>query len=145
MSACVGSAASMAGWRRSGEVVHTSTHAGAPLPAAAALAVLDELDAKGLAARAGAVGREAIARLAERARGHAAVRAVRGAGLMIGVEHASGRIGLAVMQALLERGFLVTTGGREGEVVVLTPPLTVAEAQLDAFGDAIERIWTARA
>jgi 4-aminobutyrate aminotransferase-like enzyme len=34
---------------------------------------------------------------------------------------------------LLEAGYVVSTGGGGREVVVLTPPLTITEAQLDAF------------
>jgi 4-aminobutyrate aminotransferase-like enzyme len=43
----------------------------------------------------------------------------------------------AAMQALLERGFLTTTGGGARSVLVLTPPLTVSEAQLGAATSAV--------
>ena len=38
-----------------------------------------------------------------------------------------------LMRELLERGFIVSTGGGQREVLVLTPPLSVAESQLEAF------------
>jgi 4-aminobutyrate aminotransferase-like enzyme len=53
---------------------------------------------------------------------------VRGAGLMIGVDLGP-RPGAAVQvqERLLERGYIVSTGGGAREVLVLTPPLTIAE------------------
>ncbi len=63
---------------------------------------------------------------------------VRGRGLMLGVDFGP-HPGAAVMavRALLERGFLATTGGGQREVLVLTPPLTIAEPLLAAATPAI--------
>jgi 4-aminobutyrate aminotransferase/(S)-3-amino-2-methylpropionate transaminase len=58
---------------------------------------------------------------------------VRGAGLMIGVELRSASVALAVQRSLLEAGYIVTLGGLGGEVLIVTPALTIAEALLDAF------------
>ena len=56
---------------------------------------------------------------------------VRGAGLMIGIESGGGAgRAVGVAKKLLERGYLVSTGGGAREVLVLTPPLNVAETQL---------------
>jgi 4-aminobutyrate aminotransferase-like enzyme len=53
---------------------------------------------------------------------------------MIGV-HLEGGAGraLAVARGLLERGWIVLTGGPAGDVLTLTPPLTIEEDHLTAF------------
>ena len=40
---------------------------------------------------------------------------------------------------MLERGYITSTGGGRREVLVLTPPLTLGEALLDGFSEALER------
>ena len=53
---------------------------------------------------------------------------------MLGVDlHDHGVSAAQVARALLGRGFITSTGGGGREVLVLTPALTVTEAQLDAF------------
>jgi 4-aminobutyrate aminotransferase/(S)-3-amino-2-methylpropionate transaminase len=143
ISAAIASDDVMGAWASGGEVVHTSTHAGSPLACAAALATLDAIEASSLAARSRGVGARFVARL-ERALGDApAVSEVRGVGMMIGVELGSAASGLRVQRALLSRGFLSTSGGASGQVVVFTPPLTISEAQLDATVDALLEAVTA--
>jgi len=39
---------------------------------------------------------------------------------------------------LLERGYITSTGGGRREVLVLTPPLTLAESLLDGFVSALD-------
>lgn len=140
ISACIGTADAMSGWSRGGRVIHTSTHAGAPLGCAAALATLGELEARALPARARAVG-ERLRRLAHaRLAGREGYVEVRGAGLVVGIELASGALGLAAHGALLGRGYLVTLGGQSTEVLVATPPLDVAEPLLEAWVGALAEV-----
>jgi 4-aminobutyrate aminotransferase / (S)-3-amino-2-methylpropionate transaminase / 5-aminovalerate transaminase len=134
ISACIGSEEVMATWRRDREVVHTSTFAGAPLACATAIATLDVLRRDRLDERARQVGarwRDALSRgLVDVPR---AVR-VRGEGLMVGIDLGDWRGGAATLARwLLERGYIVSTGGTNREVLVLTPSLTIAEELLDAF------------
>jgi 4-aminobutyrate aminotransferase / (S)-3-amino-2-methylpropionate transaminase / 5-aminovalerate transaminase len=134
LSACVGRAEVMAAWSREEEVVHTSTFAGAPLASALALATLDSIEAQGLVARSAALGREWKQRLGARLAGRP--DAVRGQGLMLGIE--CGAPGAVELQRrLLARGFITSTGGGQRDVLVLTPPLTVSPAQLEAFDEAL--------
>jgi len=137
LSAVVGRRGIMAAWQRDEEVVETSTFAGAPLACATALATLDTLAREKLvdrSARLGTPWRDAIAAALAGVRGVT----VRGVGLMIGVElGAHEGAAVRVVRALLERGFLATTGGGKREVLVLTPPLTIAEAQLAAATEAV--------
>ena len=62
---------------------------------------------------------------------------VRGAGMMIGISLGAGATALAVQRSLLEAGYIVTLGGLNGEVLVLTPALTIAERLLEGFAAAL--------
>ena len=137
ISAIVGRRDVMAAWRRDAEVVHTSTHAGAPLACATALATLDVLGREALPERAARLGAAFSDELSRAFGGISGVR-VRGSGLMLGVDFGS-RPGAAIAAArtLLEQGFLATTGGGQREVLVLTPPLTIAEELLEAAVPAL--------
>jgi 4-aminobutyrate aminotransferase/(S)-3-amino-2-methylpropionate transaminase len=138
ISACIGSEAVMMAWRKEAEVVHTSTFAGSPLACATAIATLDVLSRERLVARSAEVGARFLTSLLEATAGTAVVRAVRGAGLMVGIDLGE-RPGAAsvVMRRLLELGYIVSTGGGGREIIVLTPPLTIAEALLDGFVPAL--------
>jgi 4-aminobutyrate aminotransferase/(S)-3-amino-2-methylpropionate transaminase len=138
ISACIGSGRAMRTWgEHGGATIHTATHFGAPPACAAALATLDQLQRQRLSERARSAGERWMARLLERTTGKG-VRTVRGRGLMVGValEGGAGRA-LAVMRRLLTRGWIVLTGGPEGDVLTLTPPLPIEDAVLDAFADAL--------
>jgi 4-aminobutyrate aminotransferase / (S)-3-amino-2-methylpropionate transaminase / 5-aminovalerate transaminase len=128
ISACIGPRDLMRAWSREPEVVHTSTYAGAPLACAAAITTLDLISREGLVERSAAVGQELRESLRAEIGNHAGVAEVRGAGLMIGVDLGE-RPGAAqrLMRKLLERGYIVSTGGGRREVVVLTPPLTLGD------------------
>ncbi|AKT35994.1 aspartate aminotransferase family protein [Chondromyces crocatus] len=140
ISACVAPEAIMAAWAAESEVIHTSTHSGAPLACAAALATLDELQAKQLPQRADAVGSWWMDQLRASLAGCTGVVDVRGVGLMIGIELESGAFGLKVMREMLSHGYVVLTGGRQGEVLTLTPALTTPEPLLAAATATLEHI-----
>jgi 4-aminobutyrate aminotransferase-like enzyme len=138
ISACIGSAKVMAPWgERGGATLHTATHFGNPIACRAALAALERLEGFSLADRARKLGDDFIELLRERIGKHESVREVRGRGLMIGIQLADQPHAHAVMRALLERGWIVLTGGRAGDVVTLTPPLTIELRVLRAFTDAL--------
>lgn len=135
LSACVGAAPIMAAWSRDEEVVHTSTFAGAPLAAAAALELLDVLEVERLVERSKRVG-EAFARELRAAFPAAWPSGweVRGAGLMLGVDLGPVRLtALELSRELLENGFITSLGGQRRECLVLTPALDIGDAQLEAF------------
>jgi 4-aminobutyrate aminotransferase/(S)-3-amino-2-methylpropionate transaminase len=130
ISAVIGKNEVMRAWERDDEVVHTSTFAGMPLACATALATLDTIGRERLVQRSATVG---AAFKAELAAGLAAVSgvSVRGEGLMLGVDLGAGaHAAVRVVRRLLERGFIATTGGGQREVLVLTPPLNIAESLL---------------
>jgi 4-aminobutyrate aminotransferase-like enzyme len=52
---------------------------------------------------------------------------------MIGVALGNEATALAVQRSLLEAGYIVTLGGIAGDVLVVTPPLTITENLLERF------------
>ena len=140
ISVCLGTCEVMRRWQRQPEVVHTSTFAGAPFGCATALATLEAISRDRLVERAQSVGQRWLDRLGEGLVGGTAVE-VRGAGLMIGIDLTERPGGAApVARALLERGYLVSTGGGGREVIVLTPALNIEESLLDDFNQHLYEV-----
>jgi 4-aminobutyrate aminotransferase/(S)-3-amino-2-methylpropionate transaminase len=141
LSACVGSNAVMKHWQQKPEVVHTATFSGAALAAATAITTLDVLESEGLAKRALDRGAQWIECIRSACSGLSVVADVRGRGFMIGVDF-SGKAGMAstVMFRLLERGYIVSTGGGVRDVLVLTPPLGIEDEHLDPFVRALYEV-----
>jgi 4-aminobutyrate aminotransferase-like enzyme len=140
LSACVGRADLMdAAWPpATGEAIHTSTFLGHPVGCAMALAQLAELKAKQLVERTAKLG----AWLGEALRSEFEVPgskfkvATRCVGLMAGIEFTTSEgmpateLCLTLMKRLLARGFILLPEGEHGNILSLTPPLTITEAQL---------------
>lgn len=134
ISVCVGRGDVMAAWgAHGGTAIHTATHFGAPTACAAALATLDALDSLELPARARAIGDRIRRGLAELAPDLVVV----GRALLVGVVLADARAALHVTRRMLLRGYLVLTGGPDGNVITLSPPLTLEEPLVDAFVETL--------
>lgn len=138
VSACLASRRIMDAWPESeGEAAHTSTFLGHPLGCAAALAVLNAMEAEGVAERARMLGGRLTAALRERLEGRPRVADVRGLGLMIGIEmaHEDGAphtgAGVRAAEAALEHGVLVLPAGAQGHVLELTPAVDLTEEQVE--------------
>jgi len=138
ISACVGRDAVMRAWdSRGGGAIHTATHFGAPTACVAALTTLAELRRGRLVERARRIGDAWRTSLAAALPGKG-VTSVRGRGLMIGIQVEGGAArALALTRALLRAGYIVLTGGVMGDVLTLTPPLTIDEALLGSFTEAL--------
>ena len=122
----------MRAWGESkGEAIHTSTFLGNPVVAAAALATLEVMVAIDVPARARAF--EAATRAYFEPRGVG----VRGRGGLLGLELGSPGAAARVMGRALRRGYLVLPSGVHGDVLGLTPPLMLSDAQRGAAFDAI--------
>jgi 4-aminobutyrate aminotransferase-like enzyme len=132
ISACLGREELMAAWGDpAGEAIHTSTFLGNPLACAAALATLRELAASDCAAIV--LDRERVLREAL-----APLRlTLRGRGLMLGIELGGATRVLAAMRGLLERGYIVVPGGAPPDVLTLTPPVCLSDAQIAGFARAL--------
>ncbi len=134
----VAPAAIMDRWPNS---THGSTFGGNPVSCAAALATIEVLAEEGCYDRARELGEITIGRLQAAALGNAAVREVRGVGLMIGVELVDGATADAVQRRCLDAGVVVLTCGPHGEVLRLIPPLTISRDDLDhGIGVLIEAL-----
>ena len=119
--------------------LHGSTFGGNPLACAAALATLDEITSRDLAQNAALMGARLLARLetlAAHSSSSTQIRAVRGVGLMIGIELRN-RV-QPYLEALTDRGVLALTAGPS--VIRLLPPLVIDSDQIDAVADALEEV-----
>ena len=127
ISACLGRARVMEAWgAHGGAAIHTGTHFGSPPACAAALATLEAVRELRLAERAAELGARWMEELA-------GVAPVRGRGLMVGVQLRDSAQALEVARTLLQRGYVVLTGGVRGDVLTLSPALTIAPELLSAF------------
>jgi len=148
LSACVGRADVMdSAWPASeGEAIHTSTFLGHPVGCAMALAQIRQIQLRHLPERAAEVGLRLAEGLQRAARAvpHGKYRAkTRSIGLMGGLElrdsndQPAGLAALRVVQRLLARGFVFLPEGNHGEVISLTPPLTIPEKELNRALEAL--------
>jgi 4-aminobutyrate aminotransferase-like enzyme len=138
ISAAIGRAPIMDAWPPStGEALHTSTYLGNPLACAAALATIAEIERLQLCARAQDLGAYLGARL-DALRGRSGVIAVRGRGLLWGIDLRDAATAFAVVRRALARGVIVSQAGVRGETIVLSPPLVIEPVQLDTAVSALE-------
>jgi len=106
---------------------HASTFGGTPFVSAVALAVVTTMLADDLPGNATRVGKYFLDRLHGLQGAHPMVKAVRGKGLILGMEVTVPARG--IVAACMERGLLVLTAG--DNVVRFVPPLVLTEADVD--------------
>jgi len=116
---------------------HGTTFGGNPLAAAAALAVLREIDEADLLDHVNRVGERLRTGLAAIASDR--IRTVRGRGLMLGLELKE-KVGPYV-DALREAGVLVINAG--ATVIRFVPPLVITEAEVDEVVARVARVLAA--
>lgn len=114
---------------------HGTTFGGGPLVASAALAVCRRLGAATFLEDVRRKGRIVGARLGAISRRHPGIRAVRGRGLLWGIELTSAGAAGVISRAL-EAGLLLCTAGPD--VVRLLPPLTITDDDLLLGLDRLE-------
>jgi len=120
------------------------THEKNPVACAAGLATLEVIEQEKLVERAVRLGEHALKRFREMANRHRLIGDVRGLGLLMGIELLRDRTTLEragdeaerVMYSALERGlnFKITMGN----ILTLTPALTVSQAELDRAIDILD-------
>ena len=139
LSACIGRADMMdAAWPAStGEAIHTSTFLGHPVGCAMALAQISEIQRLKLVQRSAKLGKNLLDQLRELNTENLELNtSARGLGLMVGLElrrrdgSPAGAEAIAVIKAMLHRGYVLLPEGEHGNVISLTPPLTITERQL---------------
>ena len=132
ISACIGRADVMDSWPPStGEAIHTSTFLGSPTGCAAALASIKEMRERKLVERAASFGTLMDELLNDlRRAAPASVSAVRGRGLMWGIQCANTSVAAAAATEALRNGVIVLTSGVRSDVIALAPPLVISEEQV---------------
>ncbi len=121
-----------------GPGTHASTFGGNPLVCAAALATVRTILQEGILEHTRRMGAYLLERLGALAADRPGVAAVRGRGLLIGIELAADRKAKDVVTAMMDRGFLVGSAGEQ--VVRLAPPLIVETEEIDALLTALEEV-----
>jgi adenosylmethionine-8-amino-7-oxononanoate aminotransferase len=137
----------------SGAFVNGHTYSAHPVACAAALAVQRVIQDESLLERVRVRGRSLRDRVTERFAQHRHVGDVRGRGLLLALELVADResrtpfdpalrVHGRVKAAAMEHGLLVYPGGgtidgRRGDHVLLAPPYTVSEAELDVIIDRL--------
>jgi len=119
--------------------INMYTMAGNPVACAAALASLDEIEERGLAGQAGRTGAYLLARLGELKGRHPLIGDVRGLGMMLGLETVRDRATkepadremAKIVYRAFELGLVVFYGGIYSNVMEITPPLIMTEAEVD--------------
>mgnify|MGYP001439804068 CR=1 FL=1 len=107
--------------------------------ALAAIATLDVIEEEGLQQRAGELGGHFKAGLESLMERHALIGDVRGRGLFLGVELVRDRITLepaaeeasAMVNAMRDRGVLLSTDGPLHNVIKIKPPMVLDEGDID--------------
>ncbi len=126
-------------------LAYTFTLAGNPVVCRAALAVIEEIEERGLLKRARVLGERMLARLRKMMEEHELIGDVRGKGLMIGVELVKNRESKEraieetkkVVWRAYELGLIVLF--LSGNVLRIQPPLTIEEDVLDEGLDILEQ------
>jgi acetylornithine/N-succinyldiaminopimelate aminotransferase len=116
---------------------HITTFGGHPLSCAAGLAALETLVGEGLPERAARIGDAIMERLAEQA--GPGVVAVRGIGLLIGLELESADLTRQFVAKCIASGVIVNWTLNCDRVVRLAPPLTIGDDEVDFALQTIER------
>jgi 4-aminobutyrate aminotransferase-like enzyme len=125
-----------------------NTFGGNPVSCAAATAVLDELQNKGLQAHAARIGRLAHARLTELAAKHPVIGDVRQSGMVFGAEFVldkhskepAAAYADRVVNELRHRGFILSKLGRHKNTLKIRPPMPFAEDHLDLLITTLDAV-----
>jgi len=145
ISACVGRVDVIdKAWPAStGEAIHTSTFLGNPVGCAMALAQIGELRKRKLPEQSDKLGKWLLHELQMAFHLPDCYARARGRGLMVGIElrdddgkPAAARC-LRIIKDMLRRGFILLPEGEAGNVISLTPPLTITRAELGATARAL--------
>lgn len=135
VSACFAKEHVMDAWPQSrGEAIHTGTFFGHPFSLAVGRRTLQEISRQRLWERAQDLGSKATAWLHSNLSSNPLVKEIRGRGLMIGIEFHSAGYAAKLMDDLRAKEVIALPSGNHGEVLTMSPALTIPEAHLfDAF------------
>jgi 4-aminobutyrate aminotransferase / (S)-3-amino-2-methylpropionate transaminase / 5-aminovalerate transaminase len=123
------------------------TYVGSPLGCVAALAVLDEIEGRGLLERGTAIGERIRGRFEGFARLHPQIGDVRGLGPMLALEFVTdpeskepaAAIATAVFEQASQRGLILLKAGLDGNCIRVLVPLVATDEQLDEALDILSQ------
>jgi acetylornithine/N-succinyldiaminopimelate aminotransferase len=124
-----------------GPGAHASTFGGTPLVSAVALKVLQTLVEEDLIDNAARMGDYLVERLRSLMEKHKTIQAVRGKGLLVGIQLSEP--GASLVADCRERGFLVNC--IQDTVLRLAPPLIVGRNEIDGLIQCLDEVLCARA
>ncbi len=127
--------------------LHTSTFSGSPLAMAAVRGALEAIEDDGLVDRARVLGAQLLTELRAIAERHfgAAVREVRGQGLLIGVEFTEPGLAGELLIELLEQGVIANHSLNSHMVLRFTPPAVLTPSDVAFLCEAFDRACRAQA
>lgn len=129
LSACVGKAELMDAWPPSdGEAIHTATFLGHPVGCAMALASLEQHADPATADAVATTGQRFTSALA--AIDAPGIGAVRGLGLMLGLELPARIDSGALIAAALRDGIILLADGPGGSVLAFAPPFAISDEEI---------------
>ncbi|MBZ0114699.1 MAG: aspartate aminotransferase family protein, partial [Thermoanaerobaculia bacterium] len=137
IAAVLASRSVLAAWPDDGEALHTATFLAHPVACAAALAAIGSLQNPAVRATAGDRTDLLSCRLGDSIGAHPEIVAIRGRGLLWGIELSTPGAAVTWAQAARNRGVLVLPSGAAGNVLELLPPFTISRPQLE---DALDRL-----
>ncbi|RZF27494.1 aminotransferase class III-fold pyridoxal phosphate-dependent enzyme [Paraburkholderia sp. UYCP14C] len=128
--------------------MYFNTFAGNPVSCAAGMAVLDVIADEGLQRNAQSVGHYVLDKLRGLAAKHAAIGDVRGSGLFFAVEMVedratktpAGGVARRVVNAMRERGVLISRIGVHDNILKIRPPMPFATAHADQLIDTLDAV-----
>ena len=128
--------------------MYFNTFAGNPVSCAAGMAVLDVIADEGLQENAQTVGRYVLAALRELAAKHAVIGDVRGSGLFFAVEMVedraaktpAGGVARRVVNAMRERGVLISRIGVHDNILKIRPPMPFSIAHANQLIDTLDTV-----
>ncbi len=126
---------------------HLSTFGGNPVTATAVLATIDVIEKKSLLKNAGEMGQYLKDRLEGLKEKYKIIGEVRGMGLIQGIEVVKAKkepapdFVLEIFERTKEDGLLIGRGGLYGNVIRITPPLTVERDEIDHAIQVMDRAF----
>jgi 4-aminobutyrate aminotransferase-like enzyme len=126
---------------------HLSTFGGNPVTATAILVTIDVIEKRKLAQNAERMGAYLKDRLNELKEKYQAIGEVRGLGLIQGLEIVKAKKEPApdfvtdIFESTKEQGLLIGKGGLYGNVIRITPPLTVEKGEIDQAIQVMDRAF----
>ncbi|MEL7524158.1 MAG: aminotransferase class III-fold pyridoxal phosphate-dependent enzyme [Pseudomonadota bacterium] len=138
----------MAGFRKAFR--YFNTFGGNPVSCAAAMAVLDELEERGLQDNAAAMGQLAYDRLSTLAEEHDVIGDVRQSGMVFGAEFVldresrkpAGDFADRVVNEMRRRGIILSKLGRQKNTLKIRPPMPFAAEHADLLFDTLDDVLT---